>query len=115
MIEVSPGDGAITVAVGDHFALFRHAQAAVDRPAGLSQNCPVRGSAAAAHRTTAAVEHLHGDALSTSEFHQLLLRLVQGPCGLEKAALFVAVGIADHHFLNIATQGQMLAIDGQGE
>ena len=47
--------------------------------------------------------------------HQVALRPVQRPGRLEEAALLVAVGVADHHLLDVAAELQVAAVDGQGE
>src|SRR6516165_1464130 len=107
------GYGRMAVAVGNHFPLFGEAHTSFDAAMGLRKNGPVCRSATAANGAAPAVEDLHGDAGAPAHFAQVSLRSIQGPGRPQEPALLVAVGIADHNFLKVAAEAQMLAIDRQ--
>ena len=63
------------------------------------------GAAAAPHRAAAAMEEAHADAALLAQRHQPGDAGIDFPVGGDVAAILVAVGIADHHFLQIALAG----------
>ena len=112
LVEVPFGDSLVAVAIGDDLALLGDAEGAVDRAGRLGQDRVVGWAAAATHSAAATVEYADGDTVFAGEGCQVALDLVESPGGLDEAAFLVAVGIADHHFLQVAAQDQVLAPGG---
>ena len=82
---------------------------------GLRQHGFVGGAAAAPHAAAAPVEQAQAHLVFGKQFHQSLLGLIQHPLAGYITAVFIAVGIAEHDFLNIAAAGEQVAVPRQGE
>ncbi len=100
---------------GDDFTLFGNPYLPLHRALRLGKNRLIAGAAAAADGTTAAMEQPQAHTMTGENFGQRDLAAVQRPAGGEKATVLVAVGIAEHDFLQIATTGQKLLIKRQGK
>ena len=78
------------------------ADLAVHGAAGLRNNGVIARPAAAPDRTAAAVEQPQPHAVALEHIDQPDLGLVELPARGDEAAILVAVGIAEHHFLDAA-------------
>ena len=99
-LQIAAADLGIGVFAGDDFALLGDADLPVHRAARLRQDRVIARPAAAADRAAAAVEQPQPDAVTLEHLDQPDLGLVQLPARGEKAAVLVAVGIAEHHLLH---------------
>ena len=97
--QIGHGDVARAEFGGDHFALFRDADTALHAALGLGLDRGKGRAAAAPDRTAPTVEQLHRRAGLRKDRLQRLACLVEAPGRGDVAAILVAVGIADHHFL----------------
>jgi len=114
----------IGVARGDDLTLLRHAEAALDSARGLRADGAIGRAATARHCAPTAMKERErdavagadlGDALPGADLGDALLRLVQRPVCGQVAAVFVAVGVTDHHHLFAAPGRQMGLIHGQAK
>ncbi len=105
------GDARGAIAIRHHFALLGEAEPAVNGVGRLGEDGAVGGAAAAADGAAAAVEDLDAHAGPPRRVRQGALRLIKRPGRLQKAGLLVAVRVADHDFLHVAAQAQVLSID----
>ncbi len=81
--------------------------------ARLGEDGLVAGAAAAPDRAAAAVEEADADIVPAENLHQPDFGAVELVAGGEKAAVFVAVGIAEHDLLGVAALGQQIAVEGE--
>ena len=95
-------DLGIRILGADDFALFRNADLSLHGAAGLRQDRLVRRAATAADRAAAAMEQPHADAVPAEGLDEFGLCLEQLPARRQVAAVLVAVGIPEHHFLRLA-------------
>ena len=72
----------------------------------------MRGPAAAAHRAAAAVEEAQLHAGLARHHMQIAMRAEDLPGRGQHAAVFIRVGVAQHHFLPVVPAGEQLAIVG---
>jgi hypothetical protein len=100
--QLHAGRAAVGVFEADHLALFSGAETAANGPAGLGGDSALGGRPAAGDGAAAAVEK--GDAYPgrIAKGGESGLCLEEFPVGGKIAAILVAVGIADHHFLHVA-------------
>ena len=108
-LQVAVGHPRFGVLGRDHLALLGDPQRPVHRARRLGQDRVVAGSAAAADRAAAAVEEPQPDSGLARHLDQLQLGAVQRPVGGQVAAVLVGVGVAEHHFLALATRMNQLA------
>ncbi len=115
-LEVAPPELRIGVLARDDLALLGEADAAVDAARRLREDRVVRRTAAAADRAAAAVEEAQLDAAAVGEgCDERALALVQRPVRREVAAVLVAVGVAEHHLLQVAARREPAAVARDGE
>ncbi len=114
-MQVPPRDGRIAVAVGDHLALFGDLDAALHRAGRLGQDSAVGRTAAAPDAPAAPVEQFQPDVLRPAQVAEPLLGEIHAPVRGEIAAVFAAVGIAEHDLLVIAAPGEGGAVVRHGE
>ena len=107
------GDRGMPVAVGDHLALLGHPEPAVDRARGWARIAWLAGPPPRPTAPPRPWKNWIVIPCAAAGLDQLALGPVQGPGRLEEAALLVAVGVADHDFLDVAPQLEVAAVDGQ--
>src|SRR5262249_47658587 len=103
-------DFGVGIFAGDDLALLGDADLAVHRPARLRDDRVIARSAAAADRAAAAVEQPQANIVAFEDLHQPDLGFVELPSRRDKAAILVAVGIAQHHLLHGAAAVDQLAV-----
>ena len=105
----------VAILARHHFALFGDAQA--QRRGALRQRADrvIAGTAAAAHRAATAMEKAHANARLLPQRHQPGDAHADFPVGGDITAILVAVGIANHHFLQIVLCAQHGAYQRMGE
>ncbi len=108
--QIVAADFGVGIFAGDDFALLGDADLAVHRAARLRNDGVIARPAAAADRAAAAVEQPQPHAVTLEHFDQPDLGLVEFPARGDEAAVLVAVGIAQHHFLDAAAAVDQLAI-----
>jgi hypothetical protein len=101
-LEVAAADLAVGVLARDHLALLREPELALHAARRLREDRVVAGAAATPDRAAAAVEEAKPHARLAKHGDQRRLRLVELPVGGDVAAILVAVGISEHHFLHAA-------------
>ena len=102
VIEVLPAEFRIEIFSGNDLALFGDADARLHGARGLRQDRLVARAAAATDRPAAAVKYPQLDAAALEHIDQRHLGLVELPARRQKAAVLVAVGIAEHDLLHAA-------------
>ena len=98
-LQIAPAEIGIGIFAGDDLALLGDAQAAADAARRLRENRLEARPAAAADGAAAAVEEPQLDAVVAKRVDERELRPIERPVGGQVAAVLVAVGIAEHHFL----------------
>ena len=114
-LQIAAADFRVGIFARDHFALFCDAYLPVHAARRLRQDRVVTGAAAATDSAAASVKQAQFDAVFREHFHQFDFCLVQLPVCSEIAAVLVAVGVAQHHFLRVAAAEQQLAIPRNGK
>ena len=114
-LEVLPRQRRQRVLVGDDLALLGHLDLAVERAPRLGEDRVVRRAAAAADGAAAAVEEPQPYAVPAGHVAQLALGPVDLPLRGRDAGLLVGVGVAEHHLLHVAAQGDQAAVRRVGE
>ena len=114
-LDVVDRGAEVGVFLGDGFALFGHAKEAAEGTLGEGFHEPVGGAGAAAHGAAAAVEEDGADAVVLTGGGEVGLGAVEGPLAREDAAVFIAIGVADHHLEGRAVWGEAALGDGVGE
>src|SRR5205085_1591501 len=99
-LQIVAADLGVGIFAGDDFALLGDANLAVHRATWLRDDGVVARAPAAADRTTAAMEQAQPHAVTLEYFDEADLGLVELPARGDEAAVLVAVGIAEHHFLH---------------
>src|SRR5690606_15620755 len=102
VFQVPAPDFGVLVLALDHLALFGQPDLAVYRAGGLGNDGLEAGASAAGDRTAAPVEEAEPDPALLEDLDEFAFRAVERPVGGEIAAVLVAVGIAEHDFLNTA-------------
>ena len=114
-LQIAPAIFRIGILAGDDFALLGHADLAVHAAGRLRQDGVVARAAAAPDTAAAAVEQAQRHARFTEGLHQRYLGLIERPDRGEEAAILVAVGVAEHHFLGLAEVARDGAADRVGK
>ncbi len=109
-LQIVAADFGVGIFAGDDFALLGDTDLAIDRAAGLRDDGVVARPAAAADRAAAAVKQPQPDVMAREHLDQADLGLVELPAGGDEAAVLVAVGITQHHFLHGAAAVDQSAI-----
>ena len=108
--QIVAADFGVGIFAGDDLALLGDADLAVHRAAGLRDDGVIARPAAAADRAAAAVEQPQPHVVALEHLDQADLGLVELPARGDEAAILVAVGIAEHHFLHAAAAVHQLAV-----
>ena len=114
-LQVAPAEIGIRILAGDDLALLGDAQAAADAARRLREDRLEARPAAAADGAAAAVEEPQLDAVVAKRVDERQLRAVERPVGRQVAAVLVAVGVAQHHFLPAVAAFEPAAIERQRE
>ena len=96
----------------EDFALFGEFDFALQGAGRLRGDGVVGGAAATADRAAAPVEEAGFDVVTAGDVEDGLLRAVELPGAGEDAAVFAAVGVAEHDFLGIVLVGEQGAVGG---
>src|SRR3954470_20267831 len=99
VVEVLPAKLGVEILSGDHLALLGDADAGLHGARRLRQDGLVARSAAATDRAAAAMKYPQLNAAALKDIDKSHLGLEQLPARGQKAAVLVAVGIAEHDLL----------------
>ena len=100
----------VVIACGEHLALFGDTNVPILQPARLRQNRLGRRAAAARDGPAAPVEERKPHAGLRAGRHNRFLGLEQSPVCRDVTAVFVAVGVAQHHHLMVVVGAQMFLV-----
>ncbi len=103
--EIAASELGIRILARDDLALLRDAQSAGHAAGRLREDRLVRRPAAAPDRAAAPVEEPQLDAVRRERVDQPHLGAIQRPVRGQIAAVLVAVGVAEHHFLPVVAAG----------
>ncbi len=110
LLEVPAGDAGVVVSVGEHLALFRHAE---PRPQGFRrqrQDAASGRPAAPAQCAAPPVEEDQAHTVLLGDAGEHALGLVQRPAGGEVPPVLGAVRVPDHDDLHVSTAREVPAI-----
>src|SRR5262249_18630011 len=113
--DVAPSDLRARIFRRNYLALLGDADRSLHGAARLRQDCLVARPAAAADGAAAAVEQAKSHAVPAKHLDQRDLRLVQLPPRRQETAILVAVGVTEHHLLQVAAALQQPRVDRQGQ
>ena len=108
--QITASDFGVGIFRSDDLTLLGNANGAVYRATRLRQNRIIAWAAAATDRAAAAMEQAHRDAVFAEDIDELNFGLIELPARGNKTAIFVAVRIAEHDFLHVATVFDQSAI-----
>ena len=108
--EVSPAYLRMRIFRRDHLALLGDADLPLHSARGLREDGLITRAAAAADGSAAAVEQAQRDPMTAEGVDQRDFRLVELPARGQKAAILVAIGIAEHHLLGATTTFQQATV-----
>ena len=98
-LQVALGENDVGVLPVQHLALLGDAKFAVEAVDRLREDGAMRGAAAAAYRSAAAVEEAQSHAALASDLVERAMSLVDLPRAGDHAAVLVGVGVAEHDLL----------------
>src|SRR6202030_696860 len=103
-------DVGVGIFAGDDSALLRDPDLAVHGTTGLRDDGIIARAAAAPDRAAAAMEQPQTHVMPLEHFNQAELGFVEVPARGDEAAILVAVGIDEHHFLHSAAAVHQFAV-----
>src|SRR5436190_22136289 len=98
------GDCQVAIAGKDHLALLGQFEHRRSGYRGAGHDRATHRTATAANRAAAAMEYDQLDTGGVSRFGEVLLRAVRAPRRGKVATIFVAVRVANHDLLLVATR-----------
>src|SRR6266511_2065731 len=101
-MQMTTRDGRVAVTVGDHLPLFGHLNASRQGTYRRRENGAMGRTATAPNAPTTPVKQFERDAVCLARLPERFLGRIQSPIGRQIAAVFVAIGITEHHLLTIA-------------
>ncbi len=113
--QIPASDFRIGIFAADHFTLLGNAYLPVHAMRRLSQYRLIAGAATPPDGAAASVEQAQLNLVPGKYLGKFGFSFIQFPIGGKKTAVLVAVGIAEHHLLHIATRIQEFPVIGQRE